>query len=54
MTVKAMTVRDIVPTEGLHNSIRIHGDGFIDTSELACHISFDKTDYIHLCCYVYW
>lgn len=47
--VLAMVVTEFVPSEGLHyvfNTITIYGEGFIDTTEQACHISLDNANYI--------
>ena len=47
--VEAMNISSISPSEGLHympNTITIHGQGFIDTGEGACHVSSNTTDYI--------
>ena len=47
--VEAMSISSISPSEGLHyvaNTVIIHGQGFVDTGEGACHISHNGTDYI--------
>ena len=47
--VEAMNISSISPSEGLHyvaNTISIHGQGFIDTGEGACHVLSNSTEYM--------
>lgn len=47
--VEAMTITTISPSEGLHyvsNAVTIHGQGFLDTGETACHVSLYDTHFI--------